>query len=109
MVARMTKRRVRCQPWEEPEAETVEQLGHELLAFRAWVIARVLSHQPGLVGVARPGRADRARAPLPVRTAAWLMCLGAVLTSRVSWQGSRSSCGKTRLIHLNLTHADMGI
>src|SRR5262249_26969594 len=42
---------------EGPETETVEQLGHELLAFRAWVTARVLSHQPGLVSVASPGRA----------------------------------------------------
>src|SRR5262250_410372 len=42
---------------EGPETETVEQPGHELLALRAGVTARVLSHQPGLVGVAGSGSA----------------------------------------------------
>jgi len=34
----------------------------------------------GLAAVEPPYQPDRARAPRPVRTAAWLMCLGAVLT-----------------------------
>src|SRR5262249_4904778 len=34
----------------------------------------------GLAAVEPPSQPARARAPLPVRTAAWLMCLGAVLT-----------------------------
>ena len=61
---------------EGPEPETVEQLGHELLAFRAGVTARVLGHQPGVVGVASPGRAvegahdvDAVASVLPRRTA----------------------------------------
>jgi len=65
---------------EGPETQAVEQLGHELLAFRAWVTARVLGHQPGLVGVAGPGRA--------VEGAHYVNAVACVLPHRTADDGS---------------------
>src|SRR6185437_4459159 len=69
---------------ERSETETVEQLGHELLAFRAWVTARVLGHQPGLVGVAGSGRA--------VEGAHYVDAVSSVLPHRMADDGSFGDC-----------------
>jgi hypothetical protein len=65
---------------EGPETQTVEQLSHELLAFRAWVTARVLGHQPGLVGVAGPGSA--------VEGAYYVNAIASILPHRTADDGS---------------------
>ena len=65
---------------EGPETETVEQLRHELLAFRAGVTARVLGHQPSPVGVAGPGRT--------VEGAHYINAVAAVLPHRTTDDGS---------------------
>src|SRR4029077_16666269 len=65
---------------EGPETQTVEQLGHELLAFRAWVTAWVLGHQPGLVGVAGSGSA--------VEGAHYVNAVASVLAHRTAGDGS---------------------
>jgi hypothetical protein len=54
----------------------------QALASRTYAdLAALTADLPaGLVAAEPPYQPARARAPLPVRTAAWLMCLGAVLT-----------------------------
>jgi len=54
----------------------------QALAARTYAdLATLTADLPaGLAAAEPPSRPARARAPLPVRTAAWLMCLGAVLT-----------------------------
>ena len=54
----------------------------QALAARTYAdLATLTADLPaGLAAAEPPYRPARARAPLPVRTAAWLMCLGAVLT-----------------------------
>ena len=54
----------------------------QALAARTYAdLAALIADLPaGLAAAEPPYQPARARAPLPVRTAAWLMCLGAVLT-----------------------------
>ena len=56
-------------------------MGRALAARTCADLATLTADLPaGLAAVEPPYQPDRARAPRPVRTAAWLMCLGAVLT-----------------------------
>src|SRR5262249_35609842 len=74
---------------EGPETQTIEQLGHELLAFPAWGTARGLGHQPRLVGGAGPGRAAEG--------AHYVHTVASVLPRRTADQGSLSD----RLVETN--------
>jgi hypothetical protein len=61
--------------------ELTARLGQALAARTYADLATLTADLPaGLAAAEPPSRPARARAPLPVRTAAWLMCLGAVLT-----------------------------
>jgi hypothetical protein len=57
------------------------RVGHALAARTYADLAALTADLPaGLAAAEPPCQPARARAPRPVRTAAWLMCLGAVLT-----------------------------
>jgi hypothetical protein len=57
------------------------RVGQALTARTYADLATLTADLPaGLAATEPPCQPSRARAPLPVRTAAWLMCLGAVLT-----------------------------
>lgn len=61
--------------------ELITRVGQALTARTYADLAALTADLPaGLVAAELPHQPARARAPLPVRTAAWLMCLGAVLT-----------------------------
>jgi len=61
--------------------ELTARVGQALAARTYADLATLTADLPaGLAAAEPPSKPARARAPLPVRTAAWLMCLGAVLT-----------------------------
>ncbi len=61
--------------------ELTARVGQALAARTYAGLAALIADLPAGLAAAEPSyQPARARAPLPVRTAAWLMCLGAVLT-----------------------------